>query len=271
MSEAVRKLSAAEITAAAERHIDEYLDSGYDLEAADIQAAVDAGVDPKAIAAIWAHAKGLRPSGPKPADFFCETVLPEVAKPKASPDWRARFNQALAATKPTTLEEILSAVKPKEEPKVEPEPEPEIPEPEVEAEAEPEVEPDEEEPAEPEGLEGPLVRFSNEMPKADDKPATLSPSGPYDTAKEYVRRKCWRDGLLATYFWQNQFWEWNGKYYEALEEVVMQDRVTAFLDESKKGNVNEEQRFRPKPSHVGEVLFGLKTGLEPVPEICTGR
>jgi hypothetical protein len=31
---------------------------------------VDAGVDPGVIAAIWAKAKTLRPSGPKPADFF---------------------------------------------------------------------------------------------------------------------------------------------------------------------------------------------------------
>jgi hypothetical protein len=66
----VRRLSAAEITAEAERHIDDYLDGGYDLEAKDVQAAVDAGVEPQAIAAIWAHAKTLRPSGPKPADFF---------------------------------------------------------------------------------------------------------------------------------------------------------------------------------------------------------
>ena len=33
--------------------------------------------------------------------------------------------------------------------------------------------------------------------------------------------------------WQNQFWEWNGNYYETVEDIIMRDRVYAFLDESK--------------------------------------
>jgi putative DNA primase/helicase len=263
MSEAVRRLSAAEITAEAERHIDDYLDGGYDLETKDVQAAVEAGVDPKGIAGIWAHAKTLRPGKPKAELFICPPVLPEVEKSKGtSPQSefgaeRARREAAFAAKpKAATLQQLLSAfvAKPKEEPEAEPEPEAE-----TEAEAEPEVEAEAE--AEAEALEGPLVRFSDEMPKADVNPATLSPSGPYDSAKEYVRRKCWRDGSLATYFWQDQFWEWNGRYYEVVEERVMRDRVYAFLDDSKKGAVNEEQRFRPKPSHVNDMLDGLKSGL----------
>jgi hypothetical protein len=52
----VRRLSAAERLAEAERHIDDYLDGGYDLEAKDVQAAVDAGDGPEPVAAIWAHA-----------------------------------------------------------------------------------------------------------------------------------------------------------------------------------------------------------------------
>ena len=88
MSEPVRKLSAAEITAEAERHIDDYLDGGYDLEAKDVQAAVEAGVDPKVVAAIWAKAKTLRPSGPKPGDFFARRRYLE-----RSP--RHRLNQRL--------------------------------------------------------------------------------------------------------------------------------------------------------------------------------
>ena len=65
MNEAVRVLSAEAIEAQAERHIDDYLDGGYDLEAEDIAAAAAAGVDPRAIIESWAHAKTLRPSGPK--------------------------------------------------------------------------------------------------------------------------------------------------------------------------------------------------------------
>jgi putative DNA primase/helicase len=260
----VRRLSAAEITAEAERHIDDYLDGGYDLEAKDVQAAVEAGVDPGVVAAIWAKAKTLRPGKPKAELFICPPVLPEVEKSKGtSPQSefaaeRARREAAFAAKpKGATLQQLLSAFVAK--PKEEPEPEPEV---EAEPETETEAEPVEAEAGvEAEALEGPLVRFSDEMPKADVNPATLSPSGPYDSAKEYVRRKCWKDGSLATYFWQDQFYEWNGRYYEVVEERVMRDRVYAFLDDSKKGNVNEEQRFRPKPTHVNDMLDGLKSGL----------
>ena len=134
----------------------------------------------------------------------------------------------------------------------------------AEAEEEPEPEPEqtiEEAEEEPEA-EGPLVRFSNEMPRADVHPAILSPAGPYDSAKEYVRRKCFQEGSLATYFWQEQFWEWNGRHYEVVEERVMRDRAYAFLDESRKRSTGDgEERFRPKSSHVNDMLDGLKSGL----------
>jgi putative DNA primase/helicase len=202
------------------------------------------------------------------ADAWIDWLRAAVAEPLVEQkgiNWvaerarRGREMAALEAKAKSTLAELIAKAKVKPEAVPEPEVEPgvEIPEPEVEPEAEAEAEPQ----AEAEALEGPLVRFSDEMPKADDKPAMLSPSGPYDTAKEYVRRKCFREGSLATYFWQDKFYEWNGRYYEVVEERVMRDRVYAFLDESKKGNVDEEQRFRPKPSHVNDMLDALKSGL----------
>jgi hypothetical protein len=134
----VRRMSAAEITSEAERHIDDYLDGGYDLEAKDIQAAVDAGVDPGVIAAIWAKAKTLRPSGPKPADFFSSALLPEDApaapaqpNPVPETDWaaeRARREKALVAKPEGTLQRLLPAlVAPKVDPEAQPEPQPEQP------------------------------------------------------------------------------------------------------------------------------------------------
>ena len=90
MSEPVRRLSADEITAKAERHIDDYLDGGYDLEAKDVQAAVDAGVDPGVIAAIWAHAKTLRPGKPKAELFICPTPQPKIEKSKTWPHLTCR-------------------------------------------------------------------------------------------------------------------------------------------------------------------------------------
>ena len=80
MNEAVRALSATEIVAQSERHIDDFLDGGDDLEAEDIQSALAAGVDPKVIGASWAHAKTLRPNGLKPeASFILPSAQPKMA------------------------------------------------------------------------------------------------------------------------------------------------------------------------------------------------
>jgi hypothetical protein len=115
MNEAVRALSAEAVTAQAERHIDEYLDGGYDLEAEDIQAALAAGVDPGVIKASWAHAKSLRP---KAASFILPGTQPKIDKAPAPsvPSWRRTFSRRLGA-----------------------EPEPAEPEPWPEAEPQPKI------------------------------------------------------------------------------------------------------------------------------------
>ena len=91
----------------------------------------------------------------------------------------------------------------------------------------------------------------------------VSHLSPYDTAKEYLRRNCFREGFLASYFfWQDQFWEWNGRYYEVLSTEILRDRLYAFLDGSQKLTGGfETTRFKPTPRHVNEVLDGLKSGL----------
>ena len=108
----------------------------------------------------------------------------------------------------------------------------------------------------------PLVRFSTETPKTEKGPALLTQTSPYDTAKEYVRRHCWREGSLATYFWQDQFWEWNGRYYGVLATETIRDRVYAFLDGSQKlVGADGWAKFKPTPKLVNDVLDGLRSGL----------
>jgi hypothetical protein len=109
----------------------------------------------------------------------------------------------------------------------------------------------------------PAARFGNEQPRAPDTvPATLAQSSPYDTAKEYVRRHCFREGVLATYFWQDQFWKWNGRYYEAVEPQIIHTVTDAFLDGSQKFvGGGDLTRFKPTPKLVNDVLDALKAGL----------
>ena len=99
-------------------------------------------------------------------------------------------------------------------------------------------------------------------------PATLAQSSPYDTAREYVRPYCFHEGVLATYFWQNEFWEWNSRYYATVEPQIIRDRVYAFLDGSRKfAGGDELTRFKPNPKLVNDVLDALKAGLT-LPNSC---
>ena len=108
----------------------------------------------------------------------------------------------------------------------------------------------------------PLARFAGEAPKTNDGlPPLLSLSSPYDTAKEYARRYCFYEGMLATYFWQSEFWEWNGRYYEVLAPEIIRDRVYAFLDGSQRRTKEGEERFKPTPKLVNDVFDALKAGL----------
>ena len=90
------------------------------------------------------------------------------------------------------------AAKPQAQPKPEPKPEPE-PEPEAEAKA---------------GRKGegpkakvPDVEFANDPPPEfpDTEPALLSVAAPFDNAREYAKRHCWKEGSLGSMLGARRF------------------------------------------------------------------
>jgi putative DNA primase/helicase len=92
----------------------------------------------------------------------------------------------------------------------------------------------------------------------------LSAQAPYDTAKEFTRRHCAKDGKLVVYFWQGQFWRWNGRHYEGddKEHTVLRGKVYEFLDKAHRwAGHGQTVPFQPKPEHVNAVLDGLRAGL----------
>jgi putative DNA primase/helicase len=96
---------------------------------------------------------------------------------------------------------------------------------------------------------------------AKPAPPILNANAPYDTAKEFIRRECVLAGA-RTWFWQGQFWRWNGKFYAPDPDEVMRRLVYEFLDGAKRWTgQNQTVRFQPTPRHVNEVLDCLKTGL----------
>ncbi len=98
--------------------------------------------------------------------------------------------------------------------------------------------------------------------RPNESSPVLSVSAPYDTAKEFIRRQCSLEGAPLVWFWQGQFWRWNGAYYAPEPDEVMRGLVYGFLDSARKWTgQNQTVRFQPTPRHVNEVLDCLKTGL----------
>src|SRR5262249_54435307 len=126
-------------------------------------------------------------------------------------------------------EAAIIALRPQQQAKPKPEPE-SAPEPESE---------------QPGGETG--AAFATEIGKNDDNPVILSKAAPYDSAKEFVRRHCFKDGVLALYWWNGSFWQWNGRCYEKMAADQVNSDVWSFLDGARVGTWADNSRFRPKP------------------------
>jgi putative DNA primase/helicase len=115
---------------------------------------------------------------------------------------------------------------------------------------------------EPEGEAGTGPAFAEEREiVGDDALVILSKASPYDSAKEFVRRHCFKDGVLATYWWNGAFWEWNGRCYEKASSDRINAEVWAFLDGARTYTNSGASRFRPRPADAEGVMKALKAGL----------
>jgi putative DNA primase/helicase len=95
----------------------------------------------------------------------------------------------------------------------------------------------------------------------EGEPLILSKAGPYDSAAEYARRRCHREGSLALYFWGEKFWEWNGQFYQEVSTAQVNTDVWAFLDGARVRTAEGSDRFRPKPADVEALIKALKAQI----------
>ena len=58
----------------------------------------------------------------------------------------------------------------------------------------------------------------------------LDPQAPRDNASAFAQRFCYRDGSPEVWFWQGQFWRWNGQCYTPFSEDEIRGQVYRFLD-----------------------------------------
>ena len=105
------------------------------------------------------------------------------------------------------------------------------------------------------------VSFSGEVARQDDEPPLLYKASPYDSAKEFVGRYLIKDGALATFYWNQHFWVWNGRCYEKAPIDKFNAAVWAFLANARTGSKTDNTRFLPKPADAEGVMKALKAGL----------
>jgi hypothetical protein len=113
------------------------------------------------------------------------------------------------------------------------------------------------------------VSFAADQPVDDVEPALLSHNAPYDNAREFVRRRCWKAGSLALFYWGESFWEWSDGTFRPVPEKDLRKPVFEFLDESQKpdGKNVRGVRFQPKPQQVNDLVNCLQSGLA-LPSWC---
>jgi putative DNA primase/helicase len=110
------------------------------------------------------------------------------------------------------------------------------------------------------GLAQPRALFSGEA-----KPATgeviLTRTDPYSIALEFVRRKYFRQGVLALYYKGDAFWRWNGSFYEELELALLIAEVYGFIASAKRVHgEGTPVRIVLKPDDVNDVIKCVKAG-----------
>jgi putative DNA primase/helicase len=185
-------------------------------------------------------------------------------------EFKVRWEKAFAEGAPSFAEKLNAELAERAKAKAQPEPEPE---PEPEGEPEPEAEPEAEEPkaasAKEPKAKGPDVEFAHDPPPEfpDTEPALLSVAAPFDNAREYAKRHCWKEGSLAVYAWREKVWEWNERAYVTVSEADFKAGLYGFLDRSVRISDNSRARFRPKPKDVTALLESLKAGLA-LPDWC---
>jgi putative DNA primase/helicase len=88
----------------------------------------------------------------------------------------------------------------------------------------------------------------------------LNRGEPYDIAKEFVQRKYSKHGALGLYYKGEQFWKFNGGFYEELEFDVLSAEVYGFMNAAKCYYRDNPVSMIVKPDEVANVIKCIKAG-----------
>jgi putative DNA primase/helicase len=92
------------------------------------------------------------------------------------------------------------------------------------------------------------------------EPALIIPGAPYDVAKIFLERHMY-EGLPTIRHYQDQFLEWRGNAYHAMDENDVRAILYEFLDnciKPAKKSDDPPEPVKPTPALVSSVLDGLR-------------
>ena len=93
----------------------------------------------------------------------------------------------------------------------------------------------------------------------------LSRSAQFDNAKLFAKDKLTlfakgKSPTLGTYFYQKEWWQWNGGFYEKAPEQRLTDMVCNYMDNAKvKSDEEGRVKFKPKTTDVSSLMTFLRS------------
>jgi putative DNA primase/helicase len=98
-----------------------------------------------------------------------------------------------------------------------------------------------------------------EVPEPGDaNPPLLSKNRPLISAKAFAKAKLYREGMLATRYYGDNWWQWNGRFYEPVSDNGMETRVSNFLEAASIWGGDGRECFNPKTKDINEVLAATR-------------
>jgi putative DNA primase/helicase len=104
-----------------------------------------------------------------------------------------------------------------------------------------------------------------QLPKIADTPQ-LSRKAPLDNAKLFTRHKLEysadsKASSPGTYFYQGDWWQWNGAFYERAPEQRMIDMACEYMDKATINTGEGMARFKPTPRDITSLITLLQSNV----------
>jgi putative DNA primase/helicase len=95
------------------------------------------------------------------------------------------------------------------------------------------------------------------QPKLGTAPV-LSRIDPMENARAFARDRLRLNDVLATYFYHEDWWQWNARFYERAPEQRIRGEVYTYMDQAVAKGEDGDKKFRPRGKEADELIKFLK-------------